>query len=768
MSNTLPPILNTAALTHADPAGAAGMASRDSAESGNGFAALMQQQTDLRLAQQRLSEQRSSEQRLAGQRQSEPRTAASSASPPAPHAEPQVDAQPSNEASAAVGVPASQPASTGRAGAGDTASAVAGSTRRRRAAEAAAEDQARATTTAGAATLARARNAALADGTGAADLTAADDSAATEPPPETTAPISATTAANAAAPDASALQPWLQAQALVTGWQPAAGLEARALAAHADVDFDADADAAAAAAASASPPVAALPDRSLRGIDALTTTGLSGLSTANGESPVVPRTLPDTEPGTAPARTEAHHRPAGPALATGPMTAGLPTATDDPRLAGRTARRAAAVEIARTPADATQPLASAHTPVAQAAEAALALAPASPARPTAVADPTQSDAAEGIEPAAIIANPVAPASKAVGDVVAAAAAAALATQTIASAPRPAAAATAAAAPGTAAASAMTLTALGPQLRAGSTRSTTAGPERARIGDSADAGHSGPVGSARPDGTAVAARHPEAPDLRPAGNPSTDPLPREATSEDARQGAEAVSNDRHEALGLAPEARPAEPTGVLIPAATGARPDHQAASTRADLLRVAEAGPTQANPNAQVPAATAAPASTTTAAGTLPAAAGPVHEARIPVPLDSPAFAPALGSQISLFAREGVQTARLQLNPAEMGPISVQIALDGNAARVDFQADLAGTREVIEASLPALAGALQDAGLTLAGGGVFQQSPGQQGQGDAASAAAPRHGAGRDATTDADGPAPAPVVRERRGLVDLVA
>ncbi|MDO9283905.1 MAG: hypothetical protein Q7U26_03340, partial [Aquabacterium sp.] len=66
MLSTLPTILNTATLSHAEPA--AGPAARDSAEAGPGFAALMQQQTNLRLADQRLSEQRLSEQRLSQQR----------------------------------------------------------------------------------------------------------------------------------------------------------------------------------------------------------------------------------------------------------------------------------------------------------------------------------------------------------------------------------------------------------------------------------------------------------------------------------------------------------------------------------------------------------------------------------------------------------------------------------------------------------------------------------------------------------------------------
>jgi flagellar hook-length control protein FliK len=102
---------------------------------------------------------------------------------------------------------------------------------------------------------------------------------------------------------------------------------------------------------------------------------------------------------------------------------------------------------------------------------------------------------------------------------------------------------------------------------------------------------------------------------------------------------------------------------------------------------------------------------------------------LPTPLASPEFAQALGVQMSVLAADGVQRAELQLNPAEMGPVSVQIVIDGSSARVDFGADLAATRHAIEAGLPELAGALRDAGFTLTGGGVSQHAGGRNGSQD---------------------------------------
>lgn len=246
-----------------------------------------------------------------------------------------------------------------------------------------------------------------------------------------------------------------------------------------------------------------------------------------------------------------------------------------------------------------------------------------------------------------------------------------------------------------------------------------------------------------------------------------------------------------------------PTGVsALPghaAAAGHRPDTAMASLRAqaeqlalppgpggrDVARDDQPDARSPTPELQPAAIDSAPrgidANALSSAGALAATAAVVGlasvdgaaapapaQALIPVPLDSPLFAPTLGTQISLLARDGVQTALLQLNPAEMGPISVQIVLDGQAARVDFQADLAHTRSVIEASLPALASALQDAGLTLAGGGVFQQSPGRQDAGSDPPQPAARSSEQRQgAETAAHAAAP---LRDaaRRGLVDLVA
>jgi len=92
---------------------------------------------------------------------------------------------------------------------------------------------------------------------------------------------------------------------------------------------------------------------------------------------------------------------------------------------------------------------------------------------------------------------------------------------------------------------------------------------------------------------------------------------------------------------------------------------------------------------------------------------------IETPTHHPAFGEAVGVSISRLARDGVQEASLQLNPAELGPVSVRIAMQGSEARIELGAALADTRALLDASMPALAEAMRADGLVLAGSQVSE-------------------------------------------------
>jgi flagellar hook-length control protein FliK len=173
-----------------------------------------------------------------------------------------------------------------------------------------------------------------------------------------------------------------------------------------------------------------------------------------------------------------------------------------------------------------------------------------------------------------------------------------------------------------------------------------------------------------------------------------------------------------------------------------------------------------------------PASTSAHPGTAAASAAAASaEARLPMPPDHPAFPQALGVQLSTWLRDGVEHARLELHPQDLGPIDVRIAVTGGQTRVDLNADVAATRIALAQAIPQLAQVLGDVGLALSGSSVSAQT-GQGGQGttgsEGSAAGQPTSGRSRGSLSgvagggDLDGgPGSTRVVRHQ-GLLDLYA
>ena len=157
----------------------------------------------------------------------------------------------------------------------------------------------------------------------------------------------------------------------------------------------------------------------------------------------------------------------------------------------------------------------------------------------------------------------------------------------------------------------------------------------------------------------------------------------------------------------------------------------------------------------------------TAAAARLAEPAAVAQAEVRAEVGTPEFAPALASQLSVLVRDGIEQAQLKLNPAELGPIEVRISIDGSQAQVDFSAAQATTRQALQEAVPALAATLRESGLTLSGGGVFEQprDPRNEARGDS-----PR-GSGREPEGPREaalaGLAPASLPRAR-GVLDLYA
>lgn len=109
-------------------------------------------------------------------------------------------------------------------------------------------------------------------------------------------------------------------------------------------------------------------------------------------------------------------------------------------------------------------------------------------------------------------------------------------------------------------------------------------------------------------------------------------------------------------------------------------------------------------------------------------------------MDVPAVAPDGGlttemrvaEQVSYWIGRGAQNAELEVEGLGEGPVKVSIELQGQEARVEFRADQAQTRQVLQDSMPHLRELLEREGLVLSGLSVgsshSERGAGQPGQG----------------------------------------
>ena len=121
---------------------------------------------------------------------------------------------------------------------------------------------------------------------------------------------------------------------------------------------------------------------------------------------------------------------------------------------------------------------------------------------------------------------------------------------------------------------------------------------------------------------------------------------------------------------------------------------------------------------------------------------PPAQATLPMPPQAPTFAPALGHQIDVWMKGGVQHAEVQLSPQDLGPIRVKIEMQGDQTRVHMSADVQSTRDALQQAMPQLSEQLGQVGISLTGGGVSDQPAFQQSQAQAQANAGGFGGSGR--------------------------
>ena len=97
-----------------------------------------------------------------------------------------------------------------------------------------------------------------------------------------------------------------------------------------------------------------------------------------------------------------------------------------------------------------------------------------------------------------------------------------------------------------------------------------------------------------------------------------------------------------------------------------------------------------------------------------------------VPVNHPGWGQAVGERLQWMVKQDVQQAQLKLNPRNMGPIEIKIAMNQEQATVTFVANHAMTREALDAAVPRLREMFGESGLNLVDVNV-SQNPDTSGQ-----------------------------------------
>ncbi|WP_427307933.1 flagellar hook-length control protein FliK [Cupriavidus sp. H39] len=188
-------------------------------------------------------------------------------------------------------------------------------------------------------------------------------------------------------------------------------------------------------------------------------------------------------------------------------------------------------------------------------------------------------------------------------------------------------------------------------------------------------------------------------------------------------------------GHRPDSGLGQQSGDPLAAGTAAPEARSAATAFAAAQAAARAGETTAASPVGTPALAATLAGQPTPAAAAAAASRPV----VAPPLYDSQWPQALGQQMIRLGTQGQQSAELQLNPPDLGPLKVVLNVVNDQAQAQFVSPHQAVRAAVEAALPHLRTALSENGIQLGhtsvgadgfagqagnGNGQQQQAPGQ--------------------------------------------
>lgn len=178
-----------------------------------------------------------------------------------------------------------------------------------------------------------------------------------------------------------------------------------------------------------------------------------------------------------------------------------------------------------------------------------------------------------------------------------------------------------------------------------------------------------------------------------------------------------------------------------------------------------------SPSSTAPSATLAPviSSNVTSHAAATVATAPI----LSQPLGTQEWQQSLSQHITLFTKQGQQTAELRLHPEDLGQVQITLKLDDNQAQLQMVSAHSHVRAALEAALPVLRTSLAESGIQLAQSSVSSESfAGQQQSSSQQQQQASRSGntGGFNDESDELLPAPAALQSAARGnsAVDIFA
>ena len=106
------------------------------------------------------------------------------------------------------------------------------------------------------------------------------------------------------------------------------------------------------------------------------------------------------------------------------------------------------------------------------------------------------------------------------------------------------------------------------------------------------------------------------------------------------------------------------------------------------------------------------------------AASIATSSRVSVPVSEAGWGRAVGEQVVWHVSQNIQSANLRLNPQHLGPLEMQVQMEGDKATLAFTSQHAQVRDALESALPRLREMFAQNGLNIVDVNVSQQQAGK--------------------------------------------